>query len=353
MDMVLHRPLVTIMIATRDRVDELRRTLEELKSQEYQPLDMVVIDDGSREPVGQMVCELWPGATVVHHHESRGQCQRRNEGFSAARGEFILQLDDDCCFTEPTDLGHAVQYLVEHPQAGALVFDMYNGPLLPEDLPPPSSKAGCVPSFIGAAILFRASALAQVTGYRDFYEGQGEEDELALQLLSRAWPIVYCPSILTHHRLSKLNRNSVATWQRGLGNGVWTLILHLPVHRLPVEVGWKLMLGAWDAVRLGRFIPFAAAIARCVRGIRRVCSLRDSLSPIAMRRYDALRLHSLIAEPQFADPASPAMADYLGWWKRWRNRARDTSMWEKRATGKGSSNIVRYAHEFPRDRDGK
>ena len=263
-------PLVTVMIATRDRAPELQRTLELLRQQQYEPLEIVVVDDGSRGEMEPVVRKLWPQATVIRHDESRGQCQRRNDGFAASQGEFILQLDDDCCFTKPGDLGAAVQYLAERPAAGAVVFDLYNGSVLPDTLRPSSAKAGCVGSFVGAAILFRADAVRQTAGYRAFYQAQGEEGELALQLIAKGWQILYCPSILAHHRLSAMNRNSLATWRRGLGNDIWTLVLHMPARRLLVEVGWRLLVGVWDAVRLVWFGTFCQGVWRCLLGLPQV-----------------------------------------------------------------------------------
>ena len=87
--------LVSVLIATKDRPDDLRRTLHELHRQDYRHLEMIVIDDGSAATLEPIVREEWPQAVYVRHAESAGQCQRRSEGFQVAKGEYILQLDDD------------------------------------------------------------------------------------------------------------------------------------------------------------------------------------------------------------------------------------------------------------------
>jgi len=119
-------------------------------------------------------------------------------------------------------------------------------------LRPSSAKAGCVGCFVGAAILLRADAARQNAGYRAFYQAQGEEGELALQLIANGWPILYCPSVPAHHRRSAMNRNSLARWRRGLGDDIGTLVLRMPARRLLVEVGSWLLVGVCDAVRLVR-----------------------------------------------------------------------------------------------------
>jgi hypothetical protein len=45
------------------------------------------------------------------------------------------------------------------------------------------------------------------------------------------------------------------------------------------------------------------------------------------------------------NPPTVGWADLRRWWTRWRNRARDASIWEPPG-GKGSSVIARFAHEF-------
>jgi len=158
---------------------------------------------------------------------------------------------------------------------------------------------------------------------------------------------VFCPWIVAHHRLSALNRNSLTAWQRGIRNDIWTLVLHLPTRRLVLEISWKLLIGFWDGIRLGRSIAFFQTAWRCATGLGKPWGLRHPLSPIALRRYDALRFRSTISEADFRDPPPINFADLCGWWSRWRHRAREANRWQSESGGTGRSNIVRYAHEYP------
>ncbi len=340
-------PLVTIMIATRDRGPELERTLAEMRRQDYPAVELLVIDDGSREPVAPIVAQYWPEGRVIRYEQNAGQTVRRNEGFQGARGEFILHLDDDCHLVGAGALRAAVAEIAARPGCGCLIFDLFNGPELPlaATVPPP---AGCVRSFIGAAALFRTAAIRSTAGYRAFYRAQGEEDELALQILGQGWFIYYWPQITAHHRLSSLNRQSVATWERGVGNDIWTLLIHFPLRRLPVEIGWKLLVAAWDAIRLGRGIVFLRALRRLIQGAPQAWRLRSPLDELALRRFDAMRLFSKISVADFTCPPRMGLRGMSTWWRNWRNRARDGSAWDDKPN-LGKSATARYAHEV-RDR---
>jgi len=193
--------------------------------------------------------------------------------------------------------------------------------------------------------LFRKEALLQTRGYRSFFGNEWEEEDLSLQLLSKGWRILFLPDIVAHHRLSHLNRNQGRNWKRNIRNRLWGLVIHMPLVRLPVEFSWKLALGAWDAIRLLRFRLYCGAIFECVTGLAGVWRLRDPLSALAMRRYDALRLHPVLDPDLFQQPPKITLAVLSSFFNRWRNRARNQSVWHSEKGDMGRSHIVMFAHE--------
>ena len=44
-------PLVSVLIVTRNRPAELHKTLMDLRLQAYSPLELIVVDDASDEPI--------------------------------------------------------------------------------------------------------------------------------------------------------------------------------------------------------------------------------------------------------------------------------------------------------------
>lgn len=339
-------PLVSAMIATRNRPEELRRTLQELKVLDYPNLEVIVIDDFSDVPVEPVVRSVFFEARVVRHEFNTGQCQRRSEGFRLAKGKYILHLDDDCCLTVPGDLHRAVAVMEQRPAAGVLAVYLYNGPELPSRLPNGSLHSGYVATFIGAAALIRTESVQATVGYRSFFGNDWEEDELCMQLLSGGHGVWFDPSLVAHHRLSSLNRASERTWMRGLRNRCWSIVLHMPWQRIPMELGWKLTMGGWDAVRLGRPRLYLRAIGEFSSGLGRVWALRHPFDGLALRRYDAIRSHPCLPEADFAQPPSRSWREIAAWWHRWRNRARDRNLWDTGEGGTGTSYTAGYAHEY-------
>lgn len=92
-------PEFSIVIPSRDRPDRLRKCLQSLARQTIgnSGFEIVVVDDGSREPYGVWVQQAAEGMSVrCLRLEGRGPGQARNAGVDAARGRFVALTDDDC-----------------------------------------------------------------------------------------------------------------------------------------------------------------------------------------------------------------------------------------------------------------
>jgi glycosyltransferase involved in cell wall biosynthesis len=86
---------VTVIIPTRDRPALLRRSLHSALGQRGVEVEVVVVDDGSDEPV-QCGPDMPPGRlTVIRHEVSRGVSAARNAGLAAAATPYVAFLDDD------------------------------------------------------------------------------------------------------------------------------------------------------------------------------------------------------------------------------------------------------------------
>jgi len=87
---------VSVVVPTRDRPQDLARCLGSLALQDPPPLEVIVADDGSRDPraVTDAVTHC-PGARCLRL-EGAGPAAARNAGAEAARGDVICFTDDDC-----------------------------------------------------------------------------------------------------------------------------------------------------------------------------------------------------------------------------------------------------------------
>ena len=88
---------LSVVIPTRDRPQALRRCLEALSSQDAGSLQVVVVDDGSRDRAAMdEAIAVVPLEPQVIRTPGRGPAAARNLGVRAATGDVLLFLDDDC-----------------------------------------------------------------------------------------------------------------------------------------------------------------------------------------------------------------------------------------------------------------
>ena len=103
---------VSAVLPTYDRAAALRATFPSAL-RIAGVAEIVVVDDGSRVPVADVLRDVAdPRVRVLRHDRNRGVTAARNTGSRAARGGWLLFLEDDCCFPEDY-----AQVLVEEARA--------------------------------------------------------------------------------------------------------------------------------------------------------------------------------------------------------------------------------------------
>ena len=91
-------PRVTVVVPTRDRASALAECLDALAGLDYPPdlLDVVVVDDGSEEPLAVGQVAVTYGARLLVIGRNLGPAAARNRGAVEAEGEILAFVDSDC-----------------------------------------------------------------------------------------------------------------------------------------------------------------------------------------------------------------------------------------------------------------
>jgi hypothetical protein len=90
-------PLVTIAIPAHARLEPLRETLRSVAGSSIPfPWEVVVVDDGSPEPLAPILEREFPGLPLrVVRQANTGLIGARNRGLAEASGRYVLFLDSD------------------------------------------------------------------------------------------------------------------------------------------------------------------------------------------------------------------------------------------------------------------
>jgi len=90
-------PLVSVIVATYGRPRFLAEALQSVLAQTEPDFECIVVDDASPEPI---VTPDDPRIRLLRHDRNRGPSAARNTGLAAARGAYVVFLDDDDVLTE-------------------------------------------------------------------------------------------------------------------------------------------------------------------------------------------------------------------------------------------------------------
>lgn len=87
------RPLVSVIVAARDREALLDRALDSVERQGLEGVEPIVVDDASTDGTARRAEAR--GVKVLRRAVSGGAAAARNDGLRAARGRFVAMLDSD------------------------------------------------------------------------------------------------------------------------------------------------------------------------------------------------------------------------------------------------------------------
>ncbi len=116
-------PLVSIVIPCYDQARFVRQAVESCLAQDYDALEIIVVDDGSSDNVQGALGELLQSPHLKFlQQKNRGVSEARNTGIAAASGEFLKFLDADD-WLAPTIVSKQVAMLRADPSLGFVYCD--------------------------------------------------------------------------------------------------------------------------------------------------------------------------------------------------------------------------------------
>lgn len=114
-------PLVSVIIPAFNASAHIGRALDSVVAQDYSPIEILVVDDGSTDCTAAIVKNNVPKARLISQ-ENAGVAAARNTGLAQATGDLICFLDaDDGWF--PGKMRAQVDYLCRHPEVGLVYHD--------------------------------------------------------------------------------------------------------------------------------------------------------------------------------------------------------------------------------------
>ena len=93
MNNISENPLVSVIVPVYNGEEYLGEAIESIISQTYNPLEIIIVDDGSTDSSRDIILSF-PQIKYIYQ-ENAGHAAARNRGIKASEGEYIAFLDAD------------------------------------------------------------------------------------------------------------------------------------------------------------------------------------------------------------------------------------------------------------------
>ncbi|MBN2054942.1 glycosyltransferase [bacterium] len=194
------RPLVSVVVPTRNRWEALDRCLSALLVQDW-PVDrfeVIVVNDGGTDGTGRVLARRAGGAPRLRciHAGGRGPAAARNAGIRSARGTIVAFTDDDC-IPDPDWLRMIAERLerADLVGVGGLTYSD------PDSITPFTHQVEDAHpySFPTCNVAYRREALAAAGGFDEDYPHPYNEDWDLVFAMQRIGVIAYEPFMRVRH----------------------------------------------------------------------------------------------------------------------------------------------------------
>jgi glycosyltransferase involved in cell wall biosynthesis len=203
-------PRVSVLMPMRNAGVFLRPAIDSVLGQRQEPLELIVVDDGSTDGSGDIVRGVGDPSIRVLEGPRQGIAAALNLALSESRGDIVMRCDADDLYP-PERIRRQVAWLAAHPQHAAVC-----GPFSTID------RCGAAVSALGpwpaqavleasswilsrrlsttlCAFAIRRQAMQGLGGFRSFFE-TAEDIDFLLRLAQRA-AIAYLPGDAYFYRL--------------------------------------------------------------------------------------------------------------------------------------------------------
>ena len=292
-------PTVFIIILNWNGLDDTLRCLASVEKLNYQPRQVVLVDNGSTDGSPERFKASYPHIPLIEHSVNRGYTGGNNAGirYALAHGADYSWLLNNDTITEPDCLARLIERANTDPDLGLLcpltyhydepgrlqfrgaVADMARETFIEgQDPRTGDPEPGAPPSLLwGTALLVKSSVVRRIGYLDDRYFAYHEDVDYSLRAIKAGFHTVVEPRAVLYHKWAAssgadspfraylLTRNWYLFWSSHLsGPSKWTYPSRYVAWAIRQAVAYRdggnpsaadaCLDGAWSALR-GRFGP--------------------------------------------------------------------------------------------------
>lgn len=213
-------PKVSVVILVHNRTDVFKRCLDSLLSQNYNKVEIIVVDNNSINRTKDLLSNYSDNLTIITLDQNYGACMPRNLAANKASGEYILFLDSDAVLVEKDTISNGVKVLNKHSKlaaVGGVAFSDEKLKILqhsqlkfksPFEIDEQSKMS--IPEVLCFDIdyiqtdflLIRRKVFQEVGGFDHFFRYYPEDVDLSFRVVQMGYQIGLSPKIKYWHQYS-------------------------------------------------------------------------------------------------------------------------------------------------------
>jgi GT2 family glycosyltransferase len=216
-------PLVSVVITTCNRLNDLIRCIDSVARSTHLPLELLVIDDFSSDATRRLgdsdIVDQHPRfagcCRVIHNASSLKMVKARNVGARAARGVYVLFIDDDNVI-EDTMIARLVAHAEQHPKAGVIgpamcylsdrrryldyqTINLFTGRTRGHVDPPSEQRAVCRSDGVPNVFMVRAEVFQKVGSFDEALIQTFTEPDFGFNIARHGYESVVVKDAITFH----------------------------------------------------------------------------------------------------------------------------------------------------------
>ena len=244
--------IVSVMITTGNRLDELRRTIQMLAKLDPSPDEILITADGCTDGTAEFVTSALRNVTLTVNQPAIGSVASRDRMMREAKGDLVLALDDDSYPEQSDCVARIIPFFQRRAELAVLHFpqrtDEYPETLAQTEL---SSEEHLTRSFANSGAVLRRSTYLQLPGFESRFYHMYEEPDYALQCVAAGYDVLFSPIITIRHHYSGQARDEIRIHHRHACNEFWSTLMRCPFPFAVAMLGWRVLSQFRYACRRG------------------------------------------------------------------------------------------------------
>ena len=219
---------ISVMITTRNRVDDLMRTCRNLQRLNPSPSEWLITADGCTDNTERLIRQEFPDVRLIVNDEPTGSVGSRDRMIREAQGDLILALDDDSYPEEVDCIARIIPFFEQNSRLAVLHF-----PQRSDEYPKTLEKSQfgsqrLTHSFANSGAVLRRSTYLRLPGFEPKFFHMYEEPDYALQCTAAGYEVLFSPIVTIRHHYSGKVRSEMQSHHRHARNEFWSVLLRCP-----------------------------------------------------------------------------------------------------------------------------